>query len=185
MNKPNQEQRVHKDSVVTLCYKLCNSQYKILEERTATDPLVFIQGYDRLLPAVELAIEGQSVGYQTAIKLAHEQAYGSYLEDLVSEVPRNQFAENLNLKIGMKFDTLGPSGKALVVRIINIEEDLVTLDGNHPLAGQDLIFEINILAVRMATDEEINPTEDESGQEFASESNRDLNRANTKKTNLH
>lgn len=180
-NRFPKHQKAQKDSVVTLSYKLCNSQYKILEERTATDPLVFIQGYDQLLPAVELAIVGQTVGFQTAIKLAPAQAYGSYLDELVSEVPRKQFAENLNLKVGMKFDTVGPSGQALVVRIINIEDDLITLDGNHPLAGQDLIFELNILAIRIATDEEINPPEDETADQ--------LSRSNfgqtAKKTNLH
>ena len=154
---------VQKNSIVTLCYRLCNSQYQVLEERTATDPLIFMQGYDQLLPAIELALEGQFAGYQMALKLTPEQAYGSYQNELVSALQREQFAANLELKVGMKFDTLGPDGKALVVRIQKIEDDLVTLDGNHPLAGQELIFEFNILAVRVANEEEMQqlaPSED-------------------------
>ncbi len=146
---------VQKNSYVTLCYKLCNSQYKVLEERTATDPLIFLQGYDQLLPAVELAIEGQVTGYITSMKLAPNQAYGPYRKELVSEVSRNQFSEDLDLKFGMKFDTTGPDGKAIVVRILKIDENMITLDGNHPLAGQELIFELHILSVRQATSEEL------------------------------
>ncbi len=146
---------VQKNSFVTLCYKLCNSQYKVLEERTATDPLVFLQGYDQLLPAIELAIEGQTAGYTTSLKLSPDQAYGAYHNELVSDVPRSQFAANLDLKFGMKFDTVGPNGEPMVVRILKIEDNLVTLDGNHPLAGQELIFELNILSVRQATPEEL------------------------------
>ena len=146
---------VQKNSVVTLCYKLCNSQYKVLEERTATDPLVFVQGTGQLLPAVELAIEGQVTGFTTAVKLTPQQAYGEYHNELVSDVARDQFAANLDLKFGMKFDTTGPNGKPIVVRILKIDDKVVTLDGNHPLAGQELIFELNILSVRAATDEEL------------------------------
>ncbi len=146
---------IQKNSYVTLCYKLSNSQFKILEERTATDPLIYLQGYGQLLPAVELAVEGQVTGFATSLKLAPDQAYGVYKKDLLKEVPRSQFAENLNLKFGMKFDTVGPAGEALVVRILKVEDDIVILDGNHPLAGQELIFELNILSVRQATTEEL------------------------------
>ncbi len=146
---------IQKNSYVTLTYKLCNSQYKTIEERTATDPLIFLQGYGQLLPAVELAIEGQVSGFSTSLKITPDQAYGIYQNELVSQVPRSQFAANLDLKIGMKFDTIGPSGQPVVVRIISIEDNLITLDGNHPLAGQELIFELNILSVRQATQEEL------------------------------
>lgn len=154
MIKPG-EIHIQKNSYVTLCYKLCSSQYKVLEERTATDPLIFLQGYGQLLPAVELALEGQVTGFTTSIKLPPYQAYGAYKKELVSEVARDQFAANLDLKFGMKFDTLGPEGQPIVVRILKIEDNLVTLDGNHPLAGQELIFELNVLSVRQASSEEL------------------------------
>jgi len=154
MIKPGKA-HVKKNTFVTLCYRLCNSQFKTLEERTATDPLIFLQGYHQLLPAVELALEGQVAGYTTTLKLSPDQAYGTYRNELVSQVLRSQFAAHLKLEFGMKFDTEGPDGKPLVVRITKTDEDSVTLDGNHPLAGQELIFELNILAVREASEEEI------------------------------
>ena len=147
--------KVKKNTFVSLCYKLCSSEYKIFEERTATDPIVFLQGYSQILPAVELAIEGQEAGFSTSLKLQPEQSYGEYQHELVSDVPRSQFSANLDLKVGMKFDTVGPKGQPLVVRILKIEDNFVTLDGNHPLAGRELIFELEILLVREASDDEV------------------------------
>lgn len=160
---------VQKNSYVTLCYKLCNSLYKVLEERTATDPLIFLQGYGQLLPAVELAIEGQVAGYTTSIKLSPEQAYGAYRQELVSEVSRDQFAANLDLKFGMKFDTTGPDGQPIVVRIMKVEDNVITLDGNHPLAGAELFFELNILSVRQATEEELEEIAQSAGTSRATQ----------------
>lgn len=150
-----EKKKVKKNTLVSLCYRLSSSEYKIYEERTATDPLVFLQGYSQILPAVELAIEGQEAGFATSLKLSPKQTYGEYRDELVSEVPRSQFAANLDLKAGMKFDTIGPQGQPIVVRILKLEDNVVTLDGNHPLAGRELIFDLEILLVRDASDDEI------------------------------
>ncbi len=162
--------KVQKNSYVTLCYKLCAADFKVLEERTATDPLIFLQGHGQLLPAVELVIEGQSPGYRTSIKLSPAQAYGPYHPELVRAVSREQFASHLDLRVGMKFDTVGPDGEPLVVRILNLDDKTVKLDGNHPLAGQELIFELDILSVRQATSEELeeiaNLQNDSSGSQL-------------------
>lgn len=147
--------RVRPDSVVTLAYELRDDQGNELEIRTPENPLMYIQGRGQLLTSVEKALDGQTPGFSTTIRLDPRDAYGSYKPELVAEMPREAFPIDREIVEGMKFETSGPDGQLLVVRIVEIDDKTVTLDGNHPLAGVALVFDVRVLGVREATEEEI------------------------------
>ncbi len=146
--------RVAPDSVVTLAYTLLAENGDELEERTPENPFAYIQGRGQILTKIERELLGQTAGFATTIRVAMEEAYGRFRSELVVEIPRKNFPADLDLKLGMKFDTTGPDGQPLAVRLVAVDRATVTVDGNHPLAGIGLIFEIRILDVREPSEEE-------------------------------
>lgn len=147
-------QRVQVNSVVTITYVLRDDQGNEIEARTPEEPALYIHGHGQLLPAVEDALDGKTPGFSTSVYVAPEQAYGEYQPDLVIDMPRDHFPASIDIKVGMKFNTQGPDGQPMVVRVVEFDEKSVSVDGNHPLAGVPLNFEIKILEIRGATAEE-------------------------------
>ena len=147
--------RVQADAVVTLAYVLTDDQGNELEIRTPENPFVYIHGHGGLLESVEKRLEGQTPGFSASIRLEPREAYGVYRPELVAEMQRSQFPAGANLEVGLKFNTMGPDGQPLVVRVIELDEKMVTIDGNHPLAGIPLVFDVRVLGVRDATEAEI------------------------------
>ncbi len=143
------------NKVVGLVYVLKDSEGELIEERTPEDPLMYIQGADQLLPAVEKAVDGKSVGFTTEVHLKAAEAYGEYDEELVAEVERSEFPKDVNISIGMKFETQGPDGDPVLVEVIEVDDQKIVVDGNHPLAGIDLHFQLEVKSIREATAEEI------------------------------
>ena len=147
--------RAEENTVIGLVYNLFDSEGNLIEERTKSDPLFYIHGVGQLLPGVERAIDGQGVGFKATIEIPAAEAYGEYDEDLVTEVERSAFPETIELEVGMQFNTQGPEGESLVVEVVEISDEAVVIDGNHPLAGCDLKFELEVHSIRNATAEEI------------------------------
>jgi FKBP-type peptidyl-prolyl cis-trans isomerase SlyD len=145
---------IRKNSVVTVSYTLLDPNANFLEQRTAQQPLEYIHGYEQIMPALERALEGQTAGYEASIRIEAGEAFGHYNSDLAVEMSRAQFPPGLDVNVGMKFNTLGPNGSPLIVRVLEVSEEKVWVDGNHPLAGINLVFEVRILEVRDATPEE-------------------------------
>ena len=100
-----------------------------------------------LLLELERALEGQSAGFRATFRLPPERAYGVYDPSLLVEVERSRFPVGAKLEPGAKFNTQGPDGSPIVVRVLEADDETVSLDGNHPLAGLELIFEVNVLEV--------------------------------------
>lgn len=150
---------IEKNRVVTLAYQLFSLNEKqetlLLEERTVDDPLEFIFGNETLLPKVEKAIVGKGRGFQIQIDLDPRDAFGLHNPDLVAEMDLQKFPKDPPLELGMKFQTQGPLGDVLSVIVKEIKEDKVLVDGNHPLAGLSLRFDVRILRVREALPEEL------------------------------
>ncbi len=132
---------------VQLAYRLTDLEGRLLEERTPENIYEYIQGQGQILPALENILNGRTAGYTAEMQLTAREAYGDYDQDLVAEVPRSQLPVAVGLEVGMKFNTAGPDGRSMVVRLISLDDDMVTLDGNHPLAGMDIIFEVRVLGV--------------------------------------
>lgn len=148
-------------SVVTLSYQLFQLGPKgedkpgLVEERSVDDPVEFLYGTGALLPSVEERIKGQSSGFQIAVTLVPEQAFGPYQESLAQWYEKSKLPKDVEIQVGMKFQTQGPSGDVIAVMVRDIQDEKVLLDGNHPLAGLYLQFEIKVLRVRAATEEEL------------------------------
>lgn len=150
---------VEKDRVVSLAYQLYSlgehQEPILVEERTADNPLEFLFGRDTLLPKVEEHLRGKSRGYQGHLDLHPQDAFGLHHQDLVTRMDRNKFPKGADLQLGMKFQTQGPKGEVRAVIVKEIQDEEVLVDGNHPLAGLQVRFVLNLLRVREALPEEL------------------------------
>lgn len=145
---------IEKEKVVSINYTLRNDEGEILDSSEGREPLLYIQGIGNLIPGLEAVLEGKTTGDTIKATIAPADAYGEFNKALISQVPRSQFQGVDNVEVGMQFQAHSEQGDQ-VVTITNIENDIVTVDGNHPLAGVTLHFDVNVVAVREATKEEL------------------------------
>lgn len=139
---------------VSLHYTLRDGRGNVLE--STEEPLEFVYGYGGLEPpAFEAALEGLREGDVVNITLAPEDAYGTRDETNVFEVAREEFPEDTPVEVGSEFVAEGEDGIALTMRVIEVHDDYVVVDANHPLAGETLNFQVRVLKVRPATEDEI------------------------------
>lgn len=141
---------VTKDSVVSIHYTLRDNDGNILDSSTGRDPLNYIHGRGNLIVGMEEGIEGKSNGDQFSLEVSPEKGYGLKNDQLVQKVPMKSFGDQ-KVEAGMQFNT--QNGQ--VVTVTEVAKDSVTVDGNHPLAGVALNFEVEVVDVRKATQEEI------------------------------
>ena len=146
--------RIANDKVVTIAYRLLDSDGRLLEEKTPEAPYEYVHGRGLIVPPVERALEGKTAGFRAEISITPRDGYGEYDANLVGEIPRSHFPPGVELSVGMKFDTQNALGQKHTVRVLEIEDEMVTVDGNHPLAGLELVFEVRVLDVRDASGEE-------------------------------
>ena len=111
------------------------------------EPLELVIGDNRMLPAFEQAIIGMEPGQSKTIKIPAEQAFGPYREELIRTVDRSVFPPGLEPKIGQRLNATRADGRTIIVTVIDLSESSVTLDANHPLAGEDLSFDIQLVEI--------------------------------------
>jgi len=111
------------------------------------EPLEFTLGQGQLIPGFEKAVTGLAVGESTTVDIPSAEAYGEAREDLIISVPKNQLPEDVEPQIGMQLQVNQPNGQPVPVRVTAIGDEDLTLDANHPLAGQDLTFKIELVEV--------------------------------------
>lgn len=142
-----------KNSVVTLKYTVVDPDGNMIDD--GSHPLVYLHGgYDGIFPVLEEALHGKKVGDQLKVKLQPEDAFGDYDEELVLVEDISQFPENI--EVGMSFERVTEDGEEdMLYRITDIADGKVVVDGNHPLAGTALVFDITVAEVRKATAEEL------------------------------
>lgn len=138
--------------VLSFNYTLKNSQGEILDQST-DEPLAFLEGAQQIIPALEEAIKNLPIGGAKDVKLAAKDAYGELDPKMVMEVDKKELA-HLQIEVG-SFLQLQLQDRVKVVRVANITDEKVTLDGNHPLAGVDLEFHVEMVDSRPATKEEL------------------------------
>jgi peptidylprolyl isomerase len=109
------------------------------------EPLEFRLGEGSIIPGVEKAIEGMSVGESKTVQVAPEQGYGQRKEELVEEVSKDKFPPEIDPQVGQRFEVPRQQGKPMLVTVVGVSDSIVTLDANHPLAGRDLTFELELL----------------------------------------
>jgi len=144
--------KIEKDTVVTLKYKVSDAQGKLLE--AAEEPMAYLHGgYENTLPKIEEALEGQAKGYQTTLVLSAADAFGERDESLLQTMPKKDFPPGV--KVGGQLRGRTADGREAIFNVVKIKGDTVMLDGNHPWAGQTLRFQLNVMDVRAAIQEEI------------------------------
>ncbi len=111
------------------------------------DPLQFTIGSGQIIPGFEQAVVGMNPGESKTVKIPAEDAYGQRREDLVLEVEKSQLPEGLKPEVGLQLQSRQPDGRIIVLTIADISESHVTLDANHPLAGKDLTFDIQLIEI--------------------------------------
>ncbi len=109
------------------------------------DPLEFTIGAGEIIPGFENAVVGMEIGETKTVDIPAQDAYGEYNDMARLEVPRENLPENINPEIGMVLQLTTPQNNTVLVRVIDMNDEIVTLDANHPLAGKDLKFEIKLL----------------------------------------
>lgn len=147
--------KITKDSVVSLRYELYDADGELLEK--VEEPVSYLHGgYDGIFPLVEEALHGKNVGDQCSVTMQPDDAFGEYDHSLVEVEPRSSFPKEV--EVGMQFEG-GPESADdedyLLYTVVDVTDDEVTVDGNHPLAGKTLTFNCSVTGVRPATLEEL------------------------------
>jgi len=141
-------------SVVGISYVLTNNVGEELDRAEKAEPLLYIHGVGQLVPGLEKELEGMSVGQSKKVTVSPTEGYGEINPDLKMTLPRSQFPKDTELEAGMQFfATTG--GERMMLTVIAVNGDKVEVDGNHPLSGQTLKFEVDVISIRDATDEEL------------------------------
>ncbi|AUI67091.1 MULTISPECIES: peptidylprolyl isomerase [Glaesserella] len=146
--------KITKNVVPSIAYQVRTQDGVLVDEAPVEQPLEYLHGHNNLVIGLENALEGKAVGDTFEVRVKPEEAYGEYNENMVQRVPKEVFMGVDELEVGMRFiaDTdLGP----LPVVITEVDGDEVVVDGNHMLAGQELLFSVEVVATREATLEEI------------------------------
>ena len=135
-------------------YTVKNSKGEVVDSNKGQAPLEFIGGKGQIIPGLEKEVEKMEVGEEKTVTVPASEAYGEYREDLIQTLPREQF-EGIELQKGMTLYGQSPDGQVIAVTVKDFNDNEVTIDYNHPLAGQDLTFNIKLLNEREATADEV------------------------------
>lgn len=146
--------QISTNTVVSIDYVLTNAEGDEIDRSQAGEPLAYLHGVGNLIPGLEQALEGHTTGDSLQVEVAPAEGYGEHDHELVQVVSRDLFQEPDRLEPGMRFEASGDQGQ-MVVTVTEVSDNGVTIDGNHPLAGQTLHFDVTVAAVRAATDEEV------------------------------
>ena len=128
---------------------------EVIDKSEPGDPIEFIQGHENIIPGLEKAVEGLSVGDKKEVMVKAAEAYGEYDTEGFMEVPKSEFPEDIPLEVGLDISVTNDDGEELTAYIEEVSLESITLNFNHPLAGKDLFFKIEIVGIREATTEEL------------------------------
>ena len=146
--------KIESNKVVTLHYTLKNNEGTVIDQ-SEDGSFLYLHGAMNIIPGLENALAGKEAGDEISVKVSPEEGYGEKDEARVQEVPKDMFDGADNIEVGVQFHAQGPDGAAIVVTVVEVKDDAVVVDGNHALAGMELNFEVKIVDVRDATEEEI------------------------------
>jgi FKBP-type peptidyl-prolyl cis-trans isomerase SlyD len=141
--------------VVVLNYTLRTDEGEVIDASTPDDPMSYLHGADNIVPGLEQALTGKTVGFNGKVVVTPEDGYGEREDIPLQKVPRSAFPPGADLIPGMQFMAEGPDNEPAPIWVDRIEGDDVFLDSQHPLAGETLNFDIEIVAVRKATENEL------------------------------
>lgn len=146
--------QVADNMAVSIHYTLTNDEGEVIDSSIGNGPLVYLHGNGNIISGLEQALHGKAVGEQFTVRIEANDAYGEFMQDRVQVIPREMFEGVDVLEVGMQFHADVSSGPG-VVTIVEIDGDDITIDGNHPLAGVPLTFNVEIIEIRPASAEEL------------------------------
>lgn len=146
--------QIRANKVATIRYTLTDNDGTIIDQSSDHEPFAYIQGIGNIIPGLEAALEGRTVGEQLKVTIPPEQGYGVRNDALTQQVPLDMFEGVDKVQPGMRFHAQTNHGYD-VVTVTAVDGNMVTIDGNHPLAGVTLNFDVTVLGVRDATEEEL------------------------------
>lgn len=144
-----------KDKVVVKMDYTLTVEGEVLDSSKDEGPLEFLQGYQNIIPGLEKAMQGMKVGESKSVVVAPADGYGEFEKDSIIEIPRSEFPANVPVETGLELELTDEEGYLMLATIIEVGEEAVKLDTNHPLAGKELHFEVKVLELREATPEEL------------------------------
>lgn len=145
---------IETNHVVSIHYTLKGDAGEVIDSSAGGEPLAYLHGHGNLVPGLERELTGKNAGDKLQVKISPADGYGEYDPQLVQRVPRRALRGVGNVRVGMRLHAQTDHGPKPVT-VTQIIGDMVTLDGNHPLAGKNLNFDVEIAAVRAATEEEL------------------------------
>jgi FKBP-type peptidyl-prolyl cis-trans isomerase SlyD len=147
--------QIANDSAVLIHYKVSNSDGEVVDSSQGEEALAYIHGQGDIVPGLEQALLGKSAGDRVQVTVSAAEGYGEWEEDKVQTVPRAAFEEEGEIQAGMRFQAQAEDGDDIIVTVTRVTSEEVTVDANHPLAGQTLSFDVEVVSVRDATEEEL------------------------------
>ena len=147
---------IAQNKVVTMNFTLTDDLGNVLDTTDQGGPFSYISGNNMVLPKLEEAVNGMIIGTKKSLKLSAADGYGSYNEEALQVVGKENFPEDFVLEVGMEYMASNPDGVQMPFIITNVDGEEITIDFNHPLAGKNLNFDIKLVDVRDATAEELN-----------------------------
>jgi FKBP-type peptidyl-prolyl cis-trans isomerase SlyD len=150
-SKPTQ---VANDVIVTIDYTL-TVDGEVLDSSEEEGPLEYLQGHQNIIPGLERELAGMKVGGSKNVTVAPEDGYGDVDQEAIMDVPLSEFPEEVPLEKGFELEVTDKDGDIMLAKIVEVGETTVKLDTNHPLAGKTLHFDVKVVDLRPATDEEL------------------------------
>ena len=147
--------KVTKDKVVSMHYTLKNDAGEVIDSSEGKETMDFLQGHGNIIPGLEKALEGSKKGDKVEVSIKPEEGYGLKLDDAIQEIPRTALQGIDEVTIGMQLQSQDQDGNPFVVTVIKLDDEKITVDANHPLAGETLHFSVSIEDIRVALEEEV------------------------------
>jgi FKBP-type peptidyl-prolyl cis-trans isomerase SlyD len=147
--------KVSENTAVSIDYTLKNNQGSVIDSSEGKQPLTYIHGTGRIISGLEEALDGKEEGEEFSVTLEPEKAYGTHDDSLILSVSRERFENPQDIREGMQVQAQLQDGTVGVLTVKGVSDDQVTLDANHPLAGETLHFDVQVTGVREATQEEL------------------------------
>lgn len=148
-------QPIGNNSVVSIHYELTDDEGTVLDSSKGHEPLAYLHGAGNIIPGLEQALAGKVEKDSLKVRVEPADGYGDIIPDLIQVVPRAAFQGVETVEVGMSFEAEAPNGQVQRVVVKDVEGEEVTIDANHPLAGMTLNFDVDVVSVRDATEEEI------------------------------
>jgi FKBP-type peptidyl-prolyl cis-trans isomerase 2 len=126
--------------------KLSNGQ--IFDTSEGKEPIEFVLGQGRLIPGFEKGLIDMKLNEKKTIEIAKDQAYGDVNDNLIQEIKKTELPQDMEPKVGMGLVSKSPDGKEINLMVVEVKDESIVIDGNHPLAGHDLIFDIEVVEIK-------------------------------------